>query len=148
MSFNTIILVGNLGADPELRYTPQGTPVCQFRMATNDRIKKDGEWVKHTTWYRVTAFGRQGEAAAQYLTKGREVFVQGRHRTEEWEDRDGKLRFTNEVVAEKVQFIGYKDDREDADRFRADQQESAREKARENAPAGSASDLSDDDIPF
>lgn len=143
MSFNTITLVGNLGADPELRYTPQGTPVCQFRMATNDRVKKDGEWVKHTTWFRITVFGRQAEAASQYLTRGRETGVVGRLRAEEWTDRDGKPRTTLEVVADHVNFIGYADDREDADKFKADVQQKQREER-----GGEPSDLTDDDVPF
>src|SRR5687767_15601313 len=74
MSFNKIILVGNLGRDPELRYTPQGTPVCSFTMATNERRKdKTGETQDQTTWFRVTLWGRQAETASQYLTKGRPV---------------------------------------------------------------------------
>jgi single-strand DNA-binding protein len=111
-SFNNITLVGNLGRDPELRYTPSGTPVCQFTMATNDRVKKGGDWEKHTTWFRVTVFGKQAEACSQYLSKGRQVYVQGRLRIEEWEDRDGKKRFTAEVTGETVQFLGERNERE------------------------------------
>src|SRR5438046_5605887 len=81
MSFNKVILVGNLGRDPELRYTPQGTPVCSFTMATNERRKdKTGEMQDQTTWFRVTLWGRQAETASQYLTKGRPVYIEGRLR--------------------------------------------------------------------
>lgn len=142
MSVNCIILVGNLGADPELRYTSQGTPVCQFRMATNTRVKKGSEWVQQATWYRVTTFGKQAESCSQYLVKGREVYVQGEHRTDEWVDRDGKARYTNEVVADKVKFIGSRGDREHSEAMSDDAQ-----KQRGSEP-DQHPDLSDDDIPF
>jgi single-strand DNA-binding protein len=107
MSFNKVILVGNLGRDPELRYTPQGTPVCNFTIATNERRKdKTGEMQDQTTWFRVTLWGRQAETASQYLTKGRPVYIEGRLRVEEWTDRDGKPRHTLEVNATDMQFIG------------------------------------------
>src|SRR5258705_950615 len=107
MSFNRIILVGNLGRDPELRYTAQGTPVCSFSMATNERRKdKTGEMQDQTTWFRVTLWGRQAETASQYLTKGRPVYIEGRLRVEEWTDRDGKPRHTLEVHATDMQFSG------------------------------------------
>lgn len=107
MSFNKIILVGNLGRDPELRYTPQGTPVCSFSMATNERRKdRAGEPQDIVTWFRVTLWGRQAETASQYLTKGRPVYIEGRLRVEEWTDRDGKPRHTLEVRATDMQFIG------------------------------------------
>jgi single-strand DNA-binding protein len=107
MSFNKITLVGNLGRDPELRYTPQGTPVCSFSIATNERRKdKTGEMQDVTTWFRVTLWGRQAETASQYLTKGRPVYIEGRLRVEEWTDRDGKARHTLEVHATDMQFIG------------------------------------------
>ena len=107
MSFNKIILVGNLGRDPELRYTPQGTPVCSFSLATNERRKdKTGEMQDQTTWFKITLWGRQAETASQYLTKGRPVYIEGRLRVEEWTDRDGKPRHTLEVHATDMQFIG------------------------------------------
>src|SRR5207244_8997817 len=85
MSFNKIILVGNLGRDPELRYTPQGTPVCSFSLATNERRKdrNTGENQDLTTWFRVTLWGRQAETASQYLQRGRPVYIEGRLRVEE-----------------------------------------------------------------
>lgn len=106
MSFNKITLVGNLGKDPELRYTPQGTPVCSFSMATNERRKDaSGESQDITTWFKVTLWGRQAETASQYLTKGQPVYIEGRLRTSEWTDRDGKSRYTLEVHATDMQFL-------------------------------------------
>ena len=140
MSFNKIILVGNLGRDPELRYTPQGTPVCSFSMATNERRKdKSGEMQDQTTWFRVTLWGRQAETASQYLTKGRPVYIEGRLRVEEWTDRDGKPRHTLEVHATDMQFIGG---------ARAEEPPMERTAAATGGAPAEQTDLSDDDIPF
>ena len=111
MSFNKIILVGNLGRDPELRYTPQGTPVCSFSLATNERRKdrSTGENNVVTTWFRITLWGRQAETASQYLPRGRPIYIEGRLRVEEWTDRDGKQRHTLEVHATDMQFIAVAD---------------------------------------
>ena len=107
MSFNKIIIVGNLGKDPELRYTPQGTPVCSFSLATNEKRKdKNGEYQDTVTWFKVTLWNRQAEAAGQYLTKGRPVYIEGRLRQEPWTDKDGKERVSLEVTATEMQFIG------------------------------------------
>lgn len=105
-SFNRVILLGNLGREPELRYTAQGTAVCTFTMATNERRKEGEEVVESATWFRVTVWGRQAETAGQYLKKGQPVFVEGRLRVEEWTDRDGKPRHTLDVQAVDVQFVG------------------------------------------
>lgn len=111
MSFNKIILVGNLGKDPELRYTPQGTAVCSFTLATNERRRdKSGEHQDVTTWFRVTLWGNQAETASKYLAKGRPVYIEGRLRVEEWTDRDNNNRFTLEVNATDMQFIGSRQD--------------------------------------
>jgi len=142
MSFNKVILVGNLGRDPELRYTPQGTPVCSFSMATNERRKdKTGEMQDQTTWFRVTLWGRQAETASQYLTKGRPVYIEGRLRVEEWTDRDGKPRHTLEVTATDMQFIGGGRGEGEAPMERA---ATATAASSEQPPA----ELPDDDIPF
>lgn len=107
MSFNKIILVGNLGKDPELRYTPQGTAVCNFTLATNEK-KRDqaGELQNITTWFKVTLWRQQAENASKYLQKGSPVYIEGRLRIEEWTDRDGNNRYTLEVQATDMQFIG------------------------------------------
>ena len=106
MSFNKIILVGNLGRDPELRYTPQGAAVCSFSMATNEKRKdKSGESQDVTTWFKVTLWRNQAENAAKYLTKGSPVYIEGRLRIEEWTDRDNNKRYTLDVQATDMQFI-------------------------------------------
>lgn len=114
MSFNKVIIVGNLGKDPELRYTAQGTPVCTFSLATNERRKdRNGELQDQTTWFRVTMWERRAETASQYLNKGMPVYIEGRLRVEEYNDRDGKPRHSLEVTATDMQFIGKQGDRED-----------------------------------
>ena len=141
MSFNKVILVGNLGRDPELRYTTQGTPVCSFTMATNERKKdKAGEFQDLTTWFRVSLWGRQAETASQYLTKGRPVYIEGRLRVEEWTDRDGRSRYTLEVHATDMQFIGGVKGEDSSSTPRAEASTSREDK---NTP-----EISDDDIPF
>ena len=105
-SFNKIIIVGYLGRDPELRYTPQGTPVCDFSVATTERRKdKSGEFQETTTWFRVTFFGRQAEVASQYLTKGRQVYVEGQLSQRDWTDKDGAARTSLEVRGNEIQFL-------------------------------------------
>ena len=141
MSFNKIILVGNLGRDPELRYTAQGTPVCSFSMATNERRKdRNGEMQDHTTWFRITLWNRLAETASQYLQKGRQVYIEGRLRVEEYIDRDGKPRHSLEVFATDMQFIGTRGD--------DSMHERAATASASAAPADTQADLSDDDIPF
>lgn len=136
MSFNKVIIVGNLGKDPELRYTAQGTPVCTFSLATNERRKdRNGELQDQTTWFRVTMWERRAEAASQYLSKGVPVYIEGRLRVEEYTDRDGKQRHSLEVTATDMQFIGKRNEQED--RPTAKQQDERPE-----------SEFIDDDIPF
>ncbi|MCC6327077.1 MAG: single-stranded DNA-binding protein [Acidobacteria bacterium] len=107
MSFNKITLVGHLGKDPELRYTPQGIAVCNFTMATNDKRRDQaGELQDVTMWFKVTLWRQQAENAAKYLAKGRQVYVEGRLRVDEWTDRDGNNRHTLEVQATDLQFLG------------------------------------------
>ena len=106
-SVNKAILVGNLGRDPELRYTKSGGPVCNFTLATNEKWKgQDGQLNERTEWHRVVAFGRTGELCAQYLAKGRSVYLEGRIQTREWEDKEGSKRYTTEIIANTVQFLG------------------------------------------
>ena len=111
MSFNKIILVGNLGRDPELRYTPQGSAVCSFSMATNEKRRdKSGEFQNIATWFKVTLWGNQAETAAKYLTKGRQVYIEGRLRMDEYTDREGAIQKTLEVNGTDMQFIGSRED--------------------------------------
>ena len=108
-SFNKIIIVGHLGRDQETRYTPQGTAVSNFSLATSERRKdKSGEQQDITTWFRVSLWGKQAENIGQYLLKGRQVYVEGRLRTEEYTDREGNKRMSLEVSATDVQLLGSK----------------------------------------
>lgn len=145
MSFNKIIVVGNLGRDPELRYTPQGTAVCSFSVATNERRKdKSGEQQDITTWFRVTVWGRQAENVSKYLSKGRSVYVEGRLSVSEWEDRDGKPRHTLEINASDVQFLDSGQSVEGIPVSRSAQAGASGAQGH----GGSGPDIDDDEIPF
>lgn len=145
-SFNKIIIVGYLGRDPELRYTPDGTPVCNFSVATTERKKdKSGEFHDVTTWFRVVLWRRQAEIAAQYLAKGRQVYVEGKLTQTEYQDRDGVTRTSLEVQGTDVHFIGPREDEGAGGAPR-------RERASQPSSAGHASEeappVTEDDIPF
>lgn len=104
---NKVILIGNLGRDPELRYTQSGQAVGNFTLATTENwTDKSGEKAERTEWHRIVTWGKLAEMCAQYLTKGRTVYIEGRLQTREWEDRDGHKRQTTEINAATVQFLG------------------------------------------
>jgi single-strand DNA-binding protein len=104
---NKVILIGNLGRDPELRYTPGGQAVANFTLATTESFSnKSGERQERTEWHRIVAWGRQAELCAQYLAKGRTVYVEGRLQTREWENKEGQKQRTTEIHANTVQFLG------------------------------------------
>lgn len=103
---NKVILIGNLGQDPELRYTGSGTAVCNMRLATTDTYtNRDGEEVQNTEWHNVVAWGRLGEVCNEYLGKGSQVYFEGKLQTRSWEDRDGNTRYTTEVKALDMTFL-------------------------------------------
>ncbi len=107
---NKVILIGNLGADPETRTTNSGSMVCNLRIATNERQKdRDGNWSDHTEWHRVVCFGRTAENVGRFLRKGRQIFIEGRIQTQKWQDRDGRDRYTTEIVANQIRFLGGRD---------------------------------------
>ena len=110
MSVNKVILIGNLGKKPELRYTPGGQAVANFTLATNERFGgRDGQPAQERTeWHRIVTWGRTAENCGQYLDKGRSVYVEGRLQTREWTDKEGQKRYTTEIVAQTVQFLGGK----------------------------------------
>lgn len=137
-SVNKVILIGNLGRDPEVRFTQGGTPVANFTMATTERWNDpSGEKKERTEWHRIVVWGKQAEVAAEYLKKGRSVYVEGSLQTREWTDRDGNKRYTTEVRAQRLQFLGARPD---------DRGGSAPAPVEEAAePAGG---YADDDIPF
>ena len=139
---NKAILIGRLGADPEVRYTPSGVAVANFNIATSEewKDKETGEKKERTEWHRIVVWSKLGELCGEYLSKGRQVYIEGRIQTRSWDDRDGNKRYTTEIIATDVQFLG------------------GREAAPDSKAAGgaSASDFAgapiqapeDDDIPF
>ena len=153
MSFNKIIIVGYLGRDPELRYTPQSTAVCNFSVAVSEKKRdKAGDFQDITTWFRVTLWGKQAENASKYLTKGRLIYIEGRLHIEEWTDRDGKNRTTLEVTATDMQFIDNRS-QDSGDNSNASTNEefsgtSDAETSFQTNPTSQATQTSDDDIPF
>lgn len=109
MSLNKMMVIGNLGDNPEVRFTPGGQPVATMRVATNERwTDKSGQKQERTEWHRIVVWGPQAEQCGKFLSKGRQVFVEGRLQTREWTDKEGHKRFTTEIVAQRVQFLGGK----------------------------------------
>ena len=107
MSVNKVILVGNLGQDPEMRYTASGTAVCNLSLATKEVYQdRNGERQERTEWHRVVVWGKVGENCSKYLKKGRQVYLEGRLQTRSWEDKNGQKRYTTEINANNVQFLG------------------------------------------
>lgn len=107
MSVNKVILLGRLGQDPELKYTPGGSAVCNFSLATTEGwTDKQGQKQEKTEWHRVVVWGKLAELCNQYLAKGRQAFIEGRLQTRAWDDKDGNKRYTTEILAATVQFIG------------------------------------------
>jgi single-strand DNA-binding protein len=110
MTVNKVILVGNLGRDPEVRTTGGGMTIASLNIATTERRKdKDGNWGEHTEWHKVSVFGKTAENAAKFLKKGRQVYVEGRLQTRKWQDKEGQDRYTTEVSADTVHFLGGKE---------------------------------------
>lgn len=108
MSVNKVIILGRLGQDPELKYTPSGAAVCNFSLATSEtwNDKNSGQKQEKTEWHRVVVWGKLAELCNQYLAKGRQAFVEGRLQTRSWDDKDGQKKYTTEINATTVQFIG------------------------------------------
>ncbi len=158
MSFNKIIIIGNLGRDPELRYTPQGIAVCSFTMATNEKRRdKSGEMSDVTTWFKITLWRQQAENASKYLTKGSPVYIEGRLRIEEWTDRDQNKRYTLDVQATDMQFISsrgeggggeYSGGHDDHDSGYTGGPSTGSAPASSGGSAPVAAPAADDDIPF
>ena len=108
-SLNKVILIGLLGKDPDIRYTQSGTCVANFSMATSEKFKnKSGEWEERTEWHNISLWGKLGEIAGEYLVKGSQVCIEGRLQTRKWQDKDGKDRYTTEVVGDKLVMLGGK----------------------------------------
>jgi single-strand DNA-binding protein len=139
---NKAILVGNLGRDPEIRYTPGGLAITNFSIATSDswQDKESGEKKERTEWHRIVAFGKLGEICGKYLTKGRQVYIEGRIQTRQWE-KDGVTRYTTEIVANEMQMLGGRDSGGDSLR-------SPESNYGQAAPKEPFPETPDDDIPF
>ena len=110
-SLNRCTIIGNMGKDPEVKFTAGGTSVCNFSVACSEKHGKDKEQKEHTEWFRVVVFGKTGEACGQHLQKGQQVYVEGRLQTREWNDKEGNKRTTTELIANNVVFLGSKGDR-------------------------------------
>ena len=146
---NKVILVGNLGADPETRYTASGSAITKIRVATSEswRDKQSGEQKERTEWHRVTFFGRLAEIAGEYLSKGRQVYIEGSLRTDKYQAQDGSDRYSTEIIANEMQMLGGRGEGAGApaqsggfrDRPQQQQPQAVAEPARE---------FQDDDIPF
>ena len=141
-NINSVVLVGNLTRDPELRHTPSGTAVTTLRIAVNDRVKRGEEWTDAAYYFDVTVWGRTAENCAQYLAKGRPVGVQGKLTWREWDAQDGTKRQSVEVVADNIQFLGGRDGGGGEQQFVPTG--AAATQASDDFPAAAA----DDDIPF
>lgn len=136
-SVNKVIVLGNLGAKPELKYLPSGQPVCEMRIATSETYKDKNEQVQERTdWHRIVAWGKQGENCAKFLDKGSKAYVEGRLQTRSWDDKEGKKQYMTEIVAMQVVFLS-----------RGGGQEGAGATAG-SGPPDTAGALGEDDIPF
>lgn len=151
-SVNKVILIGNLGRDPEVRYMPDGGAITNISIATTENWKdKNGEKQEKTEWHRVAFFGKLAEIAGEYLKKGSQVYVEGRLQTRKWQDKDGNDKYTTEIVADRMQMLGSRQGMGGGDRGESPERESAPRAAGKPAaakPAGSKFDDFEDDIPF
>ncbi|MCG2597357.1 single-stranded DNA-binding protein [Achromobacter insuavis] len=165
-SVNKVILVGNLGRDPDVRYSPDGAAVCNISVATTSswKDKTSGQKREETEWHRVVMYGRLAEIAGEYLAKGRSVYIEGRLKTRKWQDKDtGADRYSTEIVADQMQMLGGREDggggggsnddapaRQPQQRAPAQRPAPQQSPAPQAAPAAGRSDLADmdDDIPF
>ncbi len=143
---NKVILVGNLGADPEIRYTPSGAAVANFRIATTESWKdSEGQRQDRTEWHRIVVWGKLAELCGEYLAKGRMVYVEGKLQTRQWDDRDGNKRYTTEVQGREVTFLGGRSDASNSNHGgQAAQNNNGGSKDFDYGPPP----MDDDDVPF
>ncbi len=161
-SVNKVILVGNLGKDPETRYLPNGDAVANFNIATTETFKdKSGAKQEQTEWHRISLFGRTAEIAGEYLKKGSPVYIEGRIRTRKWQDKEGQDRYTTEIIGDRMQLLGSRGGTENMARGEPDSapapsgsakrppaSSSANSSGGSPAKKGGGFDEMDDDIPF
>jgi single-strand DNA-binding protein len=138
---NKVILIGNLGKDPEIRYTPSGLAVANFSLATSETWVKEGQRESRTEWHRVVAFGKLAEICGEYLSKGKQIYIEGKIRTEEWEDKEGNKRFTTKIIADQMLMMGSRD-------MADNQKSSTTSYKKSDIPEPPYPDTQDDDIPF
>jgi single-strand DNA-binding protein len=160
MSLNKCMIIGNLGRDPEMRYTPSGQAVTQFSVATNRNFRDpQGEWQSETEWFRVVVWAEQAERVAENMRKGHKVYVEGRIQTRQWEDQTGNKRYTTELIANRVQSLERRDRGEDGPPPPGEppaggpessgSSEGSPEPSQGGSPSGPASSAKDfDDLPF
>ncbi|WP_337878393.1 single-stranded DNA-binding protein [Caldimonas sp.] len=153
-SINKVILIGNLGRDPEVRYTPNGAAICNVTIATSRswKDKNSGERMEETEWHRVVFYDRLAEIAGEYLKKGRSVYVEGRLKTRKWQDKDGVDKYTTEIIAEQMQMLGGRDGSAEDGASSTSSPRAAGRPPAASMPAPQKSstgfDDMDDDIPF
>lgn len=163
-SINKVMLIGRLGKDPEVKYTNNGTPVAKFTVATDEVYKdRSGEQQKHTEWHSIVAWNKLAEICGEYLTKGKQVFIEGSIRSRQWEDQSGNKRTSYEIIAREMKMLGSKADspggftrseapasaRQAAASYGSDAPASTAEPSTSSEPtAPSAPEMTDDDIPF
>jgi len=146
MSVNKVILVGRLGQNPEVRYTPSGAAVANFSVATNESwTDKSGQKQERTEWHRVVVWGKLAELCNQYLAKGRQVYVEGRLQTRQWQDKDNQTKYTTEIQAQTVQFLGGQE--RGAGQMDTQQEPASNSGPGPSGPAGPGN-FTEDDIPF
>jgi len=157
---NKVIVVGNLGGDPETRYMPSGSAVTNFTVATNEswKDKQTGEQKERTEWHKVAMFNRLAEIAAEYLRKGSQVYIEGKLRTRKWQGQDGQDRYTTEIIADEMQMLGgrggaggggsFGGGQQGGGSFGGGQQGGGQQGGGGNAPPQPGPDDFDDDIPF
>lgn len=148
-SVNKVILIGHLAADPEVRYTANGTAAVNFRMATNENwTSKEGSKEERTEWHRVVAWGKLGEICAEYLKKGRQVYLEGKLRTNSWETKEGEKRYSTEITATDIVFLGGKGGSDVVSQKGSSASGTASESAGFDPGPAPSSSVADDDIPF
>ena len=149
MSVNKVIILGREGADPEVKYMPNGTAITQLSLATNRKTKnpESGDWEDKTEWHRVVFFDKRAEAIGQYVKKGRELYVEGRLQTRKWQDKDGNDKYTTEVIASEFSFVGSKSSSNEDDFSNKEKSPDQTTKQKEDLNQDLPSQQ-DDEIPF
>jgi single-strand DNA-binding protein len=142
-SVNKVILVGNVGKDPEVKYAPSGTPVAKFSLATNEKYKdRSDEWQERTEWHNIVAWQRLAETVGEYVKKGAKLYIEGKLQTSSWEDREsGAKRCRTEIVAREIVLLGSRENSDTEPNTRSTN-------ARDHEPAGPRAEITDEDIPF